>query len=491
MTASLVLNTIDPFVPSADKPWTAERVRHLYNRLGFGASVATVNEGLLMTPSDLIDSLLDGVLNAEAPIAPYWAEWTVADYEADPNEDLFFIHKEEFVGRWIREMMTKESAVHAKIALFWHNHFVTEEEVYNCNSWAWEYYNLLHTNSLGNFRSFVEDMGKTAAMLVYLNGNQNYADEPNENYARELMELFTMGENNGYTQNDVVEVARALTGYQVNYDCSSGSFFVPSLHDTSSKNIFGQTGNWNYDDVHELIFTLRATQTAEYICSKIYKHFVHDTVDQTIVAAMAQTFQDNNWDLAPVFRQLFKSEHFFEERFFNAKIKSPIETFASIALSTDADGETEITEETTYAVAFWASRLGQYLFNPVNVAGWPGQRTWLNENTMTNRWSFNTNFLYGDMADADTWRSKLRQLAIDLTDAAENDPEVITVALTEHFLNTNLPITNAAAAVEYFKGEVPQNYFDDGSWNLYYAEVPDQILNLFYYLIRLPEWQLS
>ena len=492
MTDALAVNTIDPYIPSSDKPWNAARVRHLYNRLGFGATSAMIAEGLTMSPMDLVDSLLASVTEADPPAAPYWANWTVDDYEEEEEgEELYFIHKYEFAGRWIREMSEPETMVRAKIALFWHNHFVTQEEVYQCNSWMWEYYRLLHVRALSNFRTFTQEMGLTAAMLVFLNGNQNYADEPNENYARELMELFTMGENNGYTQNDVVEVARALTGHQVTFDCSPGSFFVPDLHDTGQKTIFGQTGNWNYGDVHDLIFTLRASQTAEYICQKIYKHFVHDTVNDAIVAEMATVFQDNDWELAPVFHLLFKSEHFFEARFINAKIKSPLETFASLALTTGAQGEEEYSADLTYDVAFYAERTGQYIFNPVDVAGWPGQRDWLNENTMTNRWAFNTQFLYGGIGEAESVRENLRQIAIDLTSFSENDPEVITAALTEHFLNATLSQTTAAAAVAYFKSEVPENYFEDGSWNLFYDEVPDQIMNLLYYLLRLPEWQLA
>lgn len=491
MTTVAALNTIDPYLPSAAKPWNAARVRHVYNRLGFGASLAQVNAGLAMTPDALIDSLLDSVVDAADPVPPYWSEYSSDDYNEQPNEDLVFIHKEEFAGRWIREMMESETAVRAKIALFWSNHFVTQEEIYFCNSFMWSYYNLLHKQALGNFRTFTEEMGIEPAMLAYLNGTQNFADEPNENYARELMELFTMGENNGYTQDDVAEVARALTGWQINYNCGPDVYFIPDNHDDGQKTIFGQTGNWNYDDVHELIFTLRATQTANYICEKIYKHFVHDEVNTEIVAAMAATFQDNNWELAPVFRLLFKSEHFFEARFINAKIKSPLEVFTTLPHAIGATGEEEITEDATYTTAFYAFRLGQYVFNPVDVAGWPGQRAWLNENTMTNRWNFGTNFLYGFLGESDTVREKMRQLAIDLTSAEETDPEVVTAALVAHFMNTELDLSNIQAATSYFIGEVPLSYFEDGTWSLYYNEVPDQIMNLLYYMLRLPEWQLG
>ena len=244
MLTLLPVNTIDPYIPSTEKPWNAQRVQHLYSRLGHGASYADIQAGLAMSPTDLVDSLIDGVLALPDPTPPEWAFWTSTDYENQANEDLVFIHKEEFSGRFVRRNdFGRYRRCAREVGDVWHNHFVTEEEVYYCNSFMWAYYDLLHKRVLGNFRTFVEEMGINPAMLVYLNGNLNVADEPNENYARELMELFTMGENNGYTQTDVVEVSRALTGYQVYmYECDPNVFFVPNDFDNGQKTIFGANG---------------------------------------------------------------------------------------------------------------------------------------------------------------------------------------------------------------------------------------------------------
>lgn len=488
MPATISLNTIPVYEPSTEKPWNATRVQHLFSRLGHGANLSEIQTALALAPDILVDNLIDDVLNLSNPEAPLWANWTYDDYNDD--QDLFFEHQTEMSRRWTSEMPDATQHIRSKLSMFWHNHFVTEYEIYDCTSYMWHYYNLLHTNVLGNFKTFVEEMGKNPAMLNYLDGDQNVVDEPNENYARELMELFTMGENNGYTQNDIVEVARALTGWTQNmYNCELPSF-DPGLHDFGQKTIFGQTGNWNYDDVHELIFTVRQTQVSHYICEKIYTHFIYNTPDENIVTAMAQCFVDNNWELAPVFRMLFKSEHFFEDRFINSKIKSPLECFHSLFRIAGLEKDTNYTDDTIDDVMYYGMELGQYIFNPKDVAGWPGQRAWVNENTLTLRWSFMQNILFNTLGNNADTGEKLRQLAIDLTDSTENDAVVVTQALAQHFLNTTLDDQNLETAVQYFKGELPDNYFDEGIWNLYFEEVPEQIVNLLFYLTRLPEWQL-
>jgi hypothetical protein len=480
-------NTLEPYIPSTEKPWNQERVQHLYQRLGFGADFSTLSNGLDVSPSELVNQLIDGVIAMPAPEQPYWANWDNDDYPNDGGE-LFFQVKEEFFLRWVEEMATQ--GLRSKLTLFWHNHFVTEEEVYYCNAYMWAYYKLLHDHALGNFKTFVEEMGINPAMLVYLNGNQNVAAQPNENYARELMELFTMGENNGYTQQDIVEVARALTGWQVNmYGCSKQVFFSPAYHDNGTKTIFGQTGNWDYLDVHNLIFSERENQVAEYICGKLYRFFVYEEEDPTIVQGLADTFKQNNWEIAPVLRQLFKSEHFFEERFINARIKSPLESLTHLLTLSGAEKDVDYSIDYISYIAYASSQMGQRVFNPVDVAGWPGYHSWMTENTLTARWSYSAAILNG-FAQNDSMREKLRILAMALTSESENDPTVITEALIRHFIKRELDPPLLDAALLYFKSEVPENYFEDGSWNLYYDEVPDQVLSLLGYLTRLPEWQV-
>ena len=261
---------LSAYVPSSAKPWNARRVAHLYRRMGFGASLAQIQQGLQMSPSDLIDQLLETAADLGPPDPPYWGGWTMDEYAANPDPNLVFIHRDELRRRWMGEML--DEGIRAKMALFWHNHFVTELDVYGCNAFLWSYFSMIHDNAFGNFRIFTREMGKTGAMLIYLNGNLSIAGQPNENYARELMELFTMGESNGYTQADIVAMARALTGWRGNdYECDP-PFFEPTLHDNTPKTIFGQTSNFGFTTAHNLIFTARANQVSEFITGKLYKH---------------------------------------------------------------------------------------------------------------------------------------------------------------------------------------------------------------------------
>ncbi|RMF03893.1 MAG: DUF1800 domain-containing protein, partial [Bacteroidetes bacterium] len=314
--------TLAPFVPSSGRPWNRIRAQHLHRRLGFSARPATIDQALASSPTDWVDQLLDQAVAAPNLPQPEWHDWTINDYGEDfaAQSSAQFI---EYAQLWANAML--EHGAKEKITLFWHNHFVTRAEDYFCPSYLYAYLQLLQTHALGNFRTMVYEMGKNPAMLIYLNGVQNTRIEPNENYARELFELFTLGRDSGYTQQDIQEAARALTGWNGFSVACAPIGYVDFLHDNGSKTIFGQTGNWDYDQLHDILFTERAQEIATYICGKIYRHFVHPLAPEAIVAELAQTFIDNNWELLPVFRQLFRSEHFFDEEVIGVQIKSPLD----------------------------------------------------------------------------------------------------------------------------------------------------------------------
>lgn len=481
---ALLSDPLQPYIPSADKPWDAHRVMHLYRRLGFGAALPQIEQGLLMSPEALVDQLLDTAAALPAPQPPYWANYTRTDYNYDLN--LINQHFQELRRRWVREMI--DEGVRSRMALFWHNHFVTEQTVYYWNAYAWNYYDLLHRHAFGNFRDFVLAIAKCPAMLVYLNGNQSVAGNPNENYARELMELFTMGESNGYTQMDIVEMSRALTGWELAQGYQNIPVFNPALHDETPKTIFGVTGNFGFDEAHQIIFTERAQQVSEFICRKLYKHFVYEHPDPEVIEGLAATFRANGWDILPVVRQLLKSEHFFEDRHINVRIKMPFEIMTHLYKM--ANGQTDI-QDTWLDMAhnFWAFLLGQDIFTPPNVAGWPGYRAWINENTMTFRWQFASSTVF-NISYTQTMREHLRTLALTLSNGS-NDPVVIVSALTAFLFNMKIEPVHLEGAVIAFKTNIPQNYFDDGSWNLYWDEAPTQVAQMLYYVVKIPEFQLT
>lgn len=484
---------LDPYQPSLSQPWNARRVAHLYNRLGFGATLAEIKAGLQMSPGQLVDKLLNEALALPSPPDPVWSNWTYSDYLlADPVDVNVPIgnHRNELYRRWIGEMTSPATAARAKIALALSNILVTGVNEYQSPPFQFHYYKLLHDFALGNYKELVLRMAKSPAMLVYLNGNISVASEPNENYARELMELFTMGENNGYTQADIVEMARALTGWR----CDEGDwlfpYFDPTRWDDQPKTVFGVTGNFNFKQAHDLIFEFRKSEIAAFIPKKIYEAFVYPVDNQAVIAEMSATFQQHYWELEPMLRQLFKSQHFFSNEMMAVRIKSPLDALLGLVRTSGVPIPDWTTGDYHYNdIAYWASELNQEIFQPPNVAGWPGGHAWLNENTLTYRWTF-TNYVMGWLFSEDSWREVFRELARELSNNSDN-PYLITTALVEHFLRQDLEPGQLEGAIATFKDGYPENYYQDGTWNLNLDYVPFQVGNLFNYLMRLPEFQLN
>ena len=478
-TMNCATGTIATYVPSPTMPWNKQRVMHLYRRMGLGARPDQIEAALNQAPSDVVDTLVDEAINLPLSPEPEWAFWNALDYT-----DFFpqiQEHYTEWALRWMDDMVNK--GFRDKLALFWHNHFVTQFDAYFCSSYLYQYHKVLQQYAMGNFKDFVYEIGKTPAMLVFLNGVQSTNISPNENYARELYELFTLGQDNNYTQTDIEETARALTGYVgVFTDCGPIGF-VEEYFDSGEKTIFGQTGNWNYDDVHDILFEQRRDEIATFICTKLYEHFIHPDADETIVSDLAAIFKDNDFELAPVYRQLFKSEHFFDEYIIGAQIKSPIEH----ALSVINEANLIYTQENMEVLTYLSIVLGQQLFNPVDVAGWPGNRTWINSNTLTGRWQEMDYVIFSAYQGIP---QVLVELAKWLSDDS-NDPAYVAQVIVDHFTPNGLNTPDAYdRAATVLKWEVPQNYYDDGSWNLNWDTVPAQVALLLQHIVRLPEFQL-
>lgn len=471
--------TLSAYVPSASMPWNRKRALHLNRRLSFGTHIGAVDEQLTMTPSQAVDEMIDAAINAPDIPVPEWAEWGWTDYESRGLTDRIFGDGLSLGFDWIERMPT--GGFKEKLRLFWYNHFVVEWDSFFCSSTLYKWITMLDRNGLGNFKTFVFEVGIEPAMLIYLNGEQNNKFEPNENYARELFELFTMGADNGYTQEDIVQASRALTGWQVQ-NCNKTSFNA-NLFDNGDKEIFGVSDGFVYNTLINHIFDSKAIEVSTYICRKIYIEFVSDDVDESIVEGLAQVFRDNDFELDPVFRTLFKSEHFFDDRNIGVKVKSPYQSIIGIISEFGAPIQPEHKEQ-----IYWvASEIGQNLFNPPDVAGWQGNRTWVDTSTLAVRWTLVE--LYAGFI-FQSFRESLRALAKTTSDNS-NDVEFVVQSIVEYLIPNGFQLDehyNSAVAV--FKGEVPQNYFDDGSWNLDWDIVPGQVALLMNHLGRQPEYQL-
>ncbi|WP_036381844.1 DUF1800 family protein [Muricauda sp. MAR_2010_75] len=481
------------------------RAAHLYRRLGFSASVQTINAAVGQTAGTLVDNLIDQALAAPVIPPPAWADWNDSNYPADDDlaREIRRAQLEEFTTAYGNALM--DNSVRDRLSFFWSNHFVTELDVYNCNSFLYYYINCLQRNALGNFKTFVHEIGLTSAMLYYLDGVRNRGDNPNENYARELYELFTLGEGNGYTENDIIETAKAISGYTERGEegCTQVTF-NPEDFNTGSKTILGQTGNWNYDDVIDILFNERANEIAGFICMKLYEYYVHPDSSgeeggnaQDIIAGMAQTFIANNFEIAPVIRQLLKSQHFFDDTAIGVIIKSPFDLYFHLVKETGFSYD----DNTIINLIDSAGLIGQELFDPYDVAGWQRDRQWINSNFIIGRWLTSEVFLERFFqADPEQFRT-LAMDAVGAADSNTSNPEIVVRALVNKFTPKGL-LTDAdfEKAMDAFKiDDVPENYYSPdyipgglSLWMLAVSmEAPTQVYVLLRHLSREPEFQLK
>ncbi len=479
-------STLDPYVPGVDNPWNQARIKHCYRRLGYGADLEKINAALSLTPGDLIDQIVDDAVNTPLRQDPPWAYFRLSDF-GDPQNEIPQYNND---FRIETGTFNVTHDLKGRIIFFWLNHFVTELEVYDFYSpYLFQYYRTAELHALGNFKTMVHAMGLTPAMLIYLNGFENTNTEPNENYARELFELFTLGEGNGYTQQDIVETSKALTGYNLRPQAGGPIIFNTNTFFNGDKTIFDQTGNWNYHDVIDLLFQERGPLIADFICRKLYKYFVSPeltpTIETEIIAPLAQIFLDSDFELVPVLKKLFKSAHFFDEKSLGVSIKSPFDLIFQFI----NESSFLYNEDLMEAFIYYTHVLGQTMFDPPDVAGWQGDQDWIGTSTLTLRWALfkaYLNLLF-DNGQGERFRALAKQLSND-----SNDPVYITQVMVDFFHAKELFTPgDYDVATEVFKWEIPQNYYDEGLWDLDWAEAPYQVLLLLTHMATWPEFQLK
>ena len=269
---------------------------------------------------------------------------------------------------WLNEMINSEAQLREKMSFFWHGHFACR--VLN-SFFQQELLHTIRTNALGNFGEILKAVSKSPSMLQFLNNQQNRKGKPNENFAREVMELFTMGRGN-YTEQDIKEAARAFTGWGFNLQ---GEFvFRKNQHDAGTKKFLGRTGNFTGDDILDIL--LDQPRTAVFITQKIYRFFVNEKADDQYVQWLSQRLYDSKYDIKTLLEDIYTSDWFFASKNIGNKIKSPVELLAGIRrfLPLELDND--------QAQLLFQKVLGQILFYPPNVAGWPGGRTWIDSSTM-------------------------------------------------------------------------------------------------------------
>ena len=269
---------------------------------------------------------------------------------------------------WLGEMVNSEAQLREKMSLFWHGHFASR----NMNIlYQQKLLDVIRTNALGNFGDLLREVSKSVAMINFLNNNQNRKDHPNENFAREVMELFTVGRGN-YTENDIKEGARAFTGWGANLQ---GEFvFRKFQHDGGQKTFLGKTGNLDGDDVLNILLEQKAT--AKFITKKIYSYFVNEVVDNDRVEQLATRFYQSNYSIHDLMQDIFTSDWFYSEKNIGSRIKSPVELIVGLRRMLPMKLENEEVQLLVQRL------LGQILFYPPNVAGWPGGRNWIDSSSL-------------------------------------------------------------------------------------------------------------
>lgn len=436
-----VLAGLEPYVPNPQQPWDRRRIEYLLRRTTFGAKREHVDLALTKTPGEIVDILL---ADQPAPTALSWVTEkpnytnTQAGSEADQKRDNGRIA--EFKRWWIGLMLDDSMSIREKMVLFWHDHFATEWDKVRVPQWQFILNTLFRENVFGNFKSLLRKVTTDPCMLYYLDNVYSTKQRPNENYARELQELFSLGiyDSNGqpnYTEADIQNAARALTGWRVastvNGDVRTYelvSYLNQSIFDTTNKTFHGQTGNFGVDEIIDIIFTLPAA--AEFICRKLYREFVYEAADETIVKQMAAILKQNNWEIKPVLAALFKSAHFFDDANIGAHIQNPFEFNVGISRSLGMKFTANADIDYLYSSA---AGLGMQMLDPPNVKGWPAYRSWISSSLLPSRWGFSDNII-----DGRNFTLKFNGLDFAKKFPDYRDAEKLVENIAEHMLTLKL-----------------------------------------------------
>ena len=525
-------------------PWTEAEVFHLLRRTTFGLTQQSVVSLQSMSgASQAVDYLLNvtqypytNPLNWYEPEyhdtqgCPYgesWLTWPSAD-DGNPNT-AFYRTDYSFKPWWIGQMINQNTDLLEKMTLFWGNHFGTRTYEFNDPKAVWTHFNTLRLNALGNFRTIIKAVTIDPHMLNVLNGNLSTARAPDENYARELQELFTVGKgpNSLYTEEDVQQMAKILTGWrrQKQGDGTFTTYFSDVDHDTSNKHFsafYGNTvinglpgvnGQYETDALLDMI--LATDEAAKYICRCLYRWFVYyiigDAEEQNVITPLATILRNNNYELAPVLKALFTSEHFFDPLNRGCIIKSPLDLYVGMARSIGVsipNQPIEITYKYWLHFKVRCNEAAQRLADPVDISGWPAYRqepvfyqAWINSTTIQLRaksLDLYTTTGY-ELEPFNLIHIKIDSISFTKQFPNPGNPNVLIADISKYLL----PAGASAKQMANMKTILLQGQMDDTywtrAWNNYIAAPGDAMAEdivhkkldtLLGYIIGLEEYQL-
>ena len=487
--------------PLSSRQWNFDTAAHLINRAGFGGTPAEIERLVELGPEQAVSYFVDYEKIPDDTPDPDWAkpdhermERFAAMRQAGEDERRKMQRQEqqsqrermlELRGWWLRRMAKGPRPFQEKMVLFWHGHFATSVEKVREAYLMWRQNELFRRLATGNWLEMLIEVAQDPAMLIWLDQAQSRKERPNENFAREVMELFALGEGH-YTEKDVTEGARALTGWS--YDRMTQRFVnrFPQ-HDSSAKVILGREGNFNGEDFLEMV--VGHPQAAPFISAKLWRFFASEEPSQEFVAELARVFRKSGNNFKPLLRAMFRSEEFYAPSIIRNQVKSPVQWLV---------GSVRVLEREVPPpmVCFGLIRnLGQDLFAPPNVKGWDGGLSWITTNNLLARYNEAATLVQGDLGPVTGSLSnnpnvnrmverRMRNVRVGGVDAQKlftederSSKEKLIAALERRMLQSRLKTQQAQALRDYLdaKGEL-----DDSD-----------ILNAIRLTMSTPEYQLT
>ncbi len=456
--------------------WDERHAAHLLRRAGFGGAPQEVAAAARSNAHDVVESLVHFTGTSNVPLPGVYdpSQELLGLLGSAPDDRKMVLQNIRMRSRasiiamqmwWLNRMLTTPAPLQEKMTFFFHGHFTTAaiqkgvwpNYVYNQNQ-------LYRQNALGNLRDLTLAVSKDPAMLIYLDNASNNKAHPNENYARELMELFTLGHGN-YSEEDIRQSARAFTGWTVNR--RTGEFIDnPRIHDSGTKMFLGRSGNFDGADIVSIIYQQPAA--AKFWASTLLSYFVYDDPEPQLVDAFAGVIRKYDFNLAPIMSTLLQSNVFFSPRAYRALVKSPVEfvvgTHKSFAL-------TEIDKNAPRAL----NQMGQVLFYPPNVAGWPGGTNWVTSQTMIARQNYLAQLSNSPMMANSTW---LEQTPMDANRAS--------FELIQVLLQGDAPDVARSQLVAYLNGTSTSALKSLGAENF-----QERVRGAAYLTMAMPAYQLA
>lgn len=441
---------------SKDK-WTYDTAAQLAARAGFGESPSQLErwtkQGMEATIQELLHPEIDQTsppncatpnqftdLRAQAVQAAESVEKKAARRALREAENHEFY---ELVSWWTQRMLTTRAPLLEKMTLFWHGHFATSAAKVRSPYKLWQQNETLRQHAFGNFVTLTKAISRDPAMMVYLDLASSQAEHPNENFARELMELFTLGEGN-YTEADIKESARAFTGYRTNQ--AEQFRFARNQYDAGSKTFMAQTGNWDGDQIIDII--LGQPVAAKFICTKIWKYFAYEDPDSELTDRLAEIFRQN-YEIRQLLETIFSSEEFYSQLARDAIVKSPVQYVVEAGRTLGVSIPDGFTLFNVYR------RLGQIPFYPPNVKGWDGGKSWINTATLTFRYQLARQLVLGIRVVNEPHPTPTPQASPSAlaSRSAEPSPSTQSVNATAQSENSMTQMDNSMSQTENTKGQ--------------------------------------